>query len=121
MLPPGEQTGVLFLILFFRHLPVYIRHQLAALPTRDPQQLAAHADLIWTANGCASAAINQLTNNAATAVPTTIPYNRCRSLSPRHSPSPHCSPSPRRWGFFHRKFGHRAQLCQALWSYHPKN
>jgi hypothetical protein len=113
MLPPGEQTGVLFLTLFFRRLPVYIRHQLAALPTRDPQQLAAHADLIWTANGCASAAINQLTNNTATTVPTTTPYNRCRSPSPRRSPSTHRSPSPRRWCFFQRKFGHQAQRCQA--------
>jgi hypothetical protein len=112
MLPPGEQTGVLFLTLFLRRLPVYIRHQLAALPTRNPQQLAAHADLIWTSNGGASAAINQLTANAA---PVTTPYNR------RRSPSPHRSTSPGRWCFFHRKFGSRAQRCQAPCSYRSKN
>jgi hypothetical protein len=77
MLPPGEPPGVLFLTLFMRRLPTYIRDQLAALPTRDPHQLALYADKIWTSHGGATAAINQLT--AAATVPTPQPS---RSGSP---------------------------------------
>jgi hypothetical protein len=116
LLPPDDQPGILFLALFMRRLPTYIRDQLAALPTRDPDQLAAHADLIWTSHGGAAAAVNQVFSTQTR--PTRPPG---RSPTRRQSPSPHRTISPSRWCFYHRKFGDRAQRCQPPCSYRPKN
>jgi hypothetical protein len=118
MLPPGESPGVLFLTLFMRRLPTYIRDQLATLPSRDPQQLALHADKIWTSHGGATAAINQLTAAAVVPTPST---SRPGTPGRRQSPSPRRTASPGRWCFYHKKFGDRAQRCQPPCSYRPKN
>jgi hypothetical protein len=112
-LPPGETPGTIFLALFLRRLPTYLREQLASYPTHDLNALAAHADHIWTAHGGATAAINKLTTEPP---PTT---SRRRSPTPYRRRSP--SPSRSSYCFYHQRFGDRAQKCQPPCSYKPKN
>jgi hypothetical protein len=110
-LPPGDVPGTLFLALFLRRLPTYLREQLANYPTHDLNALAAHADHIWAAHGGASGSVNRLT--------TAPPANNARRRSP--TPYRRRSPSPHPYCFYHQRFGDKAQKCQPPCSYKPKN
>ena len=108
-LPEGEEPGFLFLGLFLHRLPADLREHLAAREFNTPQEMAAHADVLWDARHSA----NSMAANTVNAVGRAVSPARSRNRSPsRGRQGRSQTPAPDDgMCFFHQRFGRKARKC----------
>lgn len=105
LLPEDEKPGFLFLGHFMRRLPTELREHLAAKHFDTPQEMAAHADILWDARNSAGG-VNAIGGGRGNS-----PRRGRRPSPSRFRPRRAQTPASDNLCFYHHTYGPRARKC----------
>ena len=112
LLPEGDHSETMFVLLFLDRLPPNISSQLTAHTFRHPRDMAAYADQIWDSTPPLAQPVAALPPQLHSASPVSTVSMQSVFHSSRgrsHSPGPR-QPD---YFYYHQRFGSVAQHCQA--------
>ena len=114
LLPAGHDPCFLFKFLILQHLPADLQVLLMNDVTDLPRDLAAKADILWTARSARS-------TNTVSVDPGLALCMLYRPSSTRPPPPPVSSSAPSGQGFcwYHTKYGAKAHKCKSPCSWRP--
>lgn len=130
LLPAEDRPDSLFLASFLRRLPSSMRDHLAASNHTTPQQMAAHADLLWDSRSaqqgvaCVEDSVDAISNRSASPGRGRSPdrHQQKTDWKPRGQ-TPHGDGRRRggKWCLNHKKFGKNTKNCFPPCAYVSEN